>query len=502
MRTYVLILIWFLVSANACQNEKVAGAAQKINRATELYEFDHSGAFPVNMDLFGQSTSHMFQVIDEVNDEIVSRIKNIGPRSLRFPGGTGSNFYHFYEKGYGFNVDDVDLSKGYEPYSKMLKRIDLEKKRIDQGKAQENYAFKCLELSKELDVPVVLVTNMFSGNDKENMSMVDLFVENGIEVRGIELGNEYYFKAYTSQFPDCEEYVGRCISLVTKLRSKYPNIPVAVTAANPPIGVAYSLKNRFVAWNERLAQEDFYDAYIVHFYSKSPDCDELENIEERFNCARSKNLRNQQLWSKDGLRYFQELFGNDKKIWLTEYNVKNVFKQYGNTAIQALYNADLILDLMRNRSVDLAIYHNLLTSSYGFAMINMTGSGLYDRVATQTFKLFSHLNESYKVLPFSKVTKQDEFVEQLILYSEKENKYLCYVVNQGEDMISLRIPENTSKRVELHGFNADKLYSGMGVNAFNKVESDAGVYTYEQILEGDRIDLQPYSFSVIEIFGR
>ena len=422
LRSLFLFLIWVLLSTSACQNEKAANSIKDSEDSIDQIAFDHSGSFPVKMDLFGQSTSHMFQVIDHVNEEVVSKVKNVAPQFLRFPGGTGSNYYHFFEKGYGFNIRDAELSKGFDPHPKMLKRVGIEKNRVDQGKAEENYATKCVELAQSLDVPVVLVVNMFSGSDKENLALVNYFIEHNVLVKGIELGNEYYFKAYTSQFPDCREYIMRCKSFVSKLKIFHPKIPVAVTAANPPMEIAYSLKSRFQDWNNCLASEDFYDAYIVHFYSKTLECDDLQDLKKRFECASLKNLELLNKWNSIGLDYYEMQFGTDKEIWLTEFNVKNVFKQYGNTAIQALYSADLLLNIMRNGKVDLAIYHNLLTNSYGFAMINRTKDGLKERVATKMFGLFSQLNDSYIVLPNAIIVDGNDLVEQLVLYSDKEKK--------------------------------------------------------------------------------
>lgn len=499
LKYLLLFFSLILFSGNSCQREKAVNVDQQIELAKTEIAFDHSGAFPINLDLFGQSTSHMFQVIDQVNEDVVSAIEKVSPQFLRFPGGTGSNYYHFFENGYGFNEADAEMSKGHAPYPKMLKRIGIEKKRIDHGKAEDNYSKKCVELALNLKVPVVLVANIFSGSDEENLAMVSYFIGQNVEVKGIELGNEYYFKAYTSQFPDCGEYIKRCKIFVSKLKSIYPKIPVAVTAANPPMGTGYALKNRFQDWNNSLAAEEFYDAYIVHFYSKTPDCDGKKEIRDRFECANLENLNIQKKWISTGLDYYEGLFGSNKEIWLTEFNVKNVFKNYGNTATQALYNADFLLNLIRNGKVDLAIYHNLLTSSYGFAMINKTKNGLRDRVATKTFKLFSHLNENFYVLPNAKVFESDEHIEQLLFYSEKERKYLCYIVNHKGNGIAIKLPTMEMGQMSLKGFYADQLYSGIGHNAFESSEDVSGIHDLNIDISGLSTELKPYSFSMIEV---
>ena len=62
----------------------------------------------INQNLFGFCTSNSFTYVDTYDTSFISKVEQIKPEVLRFPGGTIGNFYHTNKEAYGFNVSDVD----------------------------------------------------------------------------------------------------------------------------------------------------------------------------------------------------------------------------------------------------------------------------------------------------------------------------------------------------------------------------------------------------------
>jgi hypothetical protein len=115
-----------------------------------------------------------------------------------------------------------------------------------------------------------------------------------------------------------------------------------------------------------LAKEDFFDAYVSHVYSKSSNCDAMAG-QARFECYLTHNSEVVDEL-RDGFHSFSQTF-NGRPAWITEWNIKTVFDGLGNSTLQALYYADFALSLTLTPDVEIATYHNLLTSSTGYNLI-------------------------------------------------------------------------------------------------------------------------------------
>ena len=69
---------------------------------------DNKYHFIINQNLFGFCTSNSFTYVDTYDTSFISKVEQINPKVLRFPGGTIGNFYHTNKAAYGFNTSDVD----------------------------------------------------------------------------------------------------------------------------------------------------------------------------------------------------------------------------------------------------------------------------------------------------------------------------------------------------------------------------------------------------------
>ena len=470
------------------------GPDKEVNK--EVFQDNQTEQNKVNKLLFGQSASYMFEADPNPSKLVLDKIGNLSAPFLRFPGGTESNFYHFYGKGNGFAAEDIELSIGHNVHSKMTRRLKRQEKQIKSGKFDRNFASNFVRVCKEVDASAVLVMNLFSGSDDENLDLIRYVKEQGVNIIGIELGNENYFRGFDEVFPDAKEYIRRAQTLTQKIKELDADLKVAITAANPPFDSPLSLRPRFSDWNKEIAKYNFYDAVIIHFYPKTNECDEMLNKDDRFICAFETSLDNKESMFSEGLDYYRGLFGQNAKFWITEYNVKNVFEHYGNSNLQALYAANFIFTLLDESQIDLAIYHNLFSNSYGYAMLSRNKKDAYERIPYFSFELFAELNESYQLQDFS--IELPEGIQLKLFYSPENNEHLCYVINNLEKARSISFGSFGDGMALRHkGFYSDKLSSSLGRNPFSDDEINKGVYFFDQEGSSSSIDIPAYSFSLI-----
>jgi hypothetical protein len=121
------------------------------------------------------------------------------------------------------------------------------------------------------------------------------------------------------------------------------------------------------SWNEALDKEDFFDAVIVHMYSKNRECDEFSQM-GRFDCYLNHNSNYVVNKVGSSLQGISNTYSG-RPIWITEWNLKDVFKGLGNTFLQSIYYADFSMEIAKTDKVEIATYHNLLNGGAGHNVI-------------------------------------------------------------------------------------------------------------------------------------
>ncbi|NNC82909.1 MAG: hypothetical protein HKN79_04965, partial [Flavobacteriales bacterium] len=269
---------------------------------------------------------------------------------------------------YGYDETDLEkMNTGTGPYKNARKSIQRNSSMVQSKSRSSNYAEDFVELVESLDCEVLLVANLL-GEDDDVLKMIRFFHERGIGIAGVELGNEYYLKAYWKTFPNVNAYIQRATQASDRIRAEFPDIPLGAVAASSSELKSVSMKQKlyFDNWNQGLAQEDFYDALITHVYSNKKTCQDM-NTQARVDCYLEHNS-DFILEIETGLQSLSSTF-KGKPIWITEWNMKHVFDGLGNTSLQGLYYADFLTALAQIEEVEVATYHNLLTSSTGYNLI-------------------------------------------------------------------------------------------------------------------------------------
>lgn len=172
-------------------------------------------------------------------------------QNLRFPGGTVANFYNwqtddFYANSYSANNNTAQNGSqdakvfGYPGY---------------------------LDVTKTLGGNSTLLFNVFSDDKATSQARLQARLDDGLDVKWIEMGNENYFTDQAYGFVDdretgingnndghfYDEYIKHTTELAQWLKEIKPDIKVAVNTHDDD-------------WNNPIAAENYYDACVMHNY--------------------------------------------------------------------------------------------------------------------------------------------------------------------------------------------------------------------------------------------
>ena len=73
-----------------------------------LFQFSSISAQEIQKNIFGFATSNTVTYCSVNDTSFLSKVIDLTPQLLRFPGGAVGNFYHFGKSGYGFDFSEID----------------------------------------------------------------------------------------------------------------------------------------------------------------------------------------------------------------------------------------------------------------------------------------------------------------------------------------------------------------------------------------------------------
>ena len=315
----------------------------------------------IKENIFGFATSNTFTYCDVTDTSFLYKVIALQPKLLRFPGGAVGNFYHYGEKGYGFDFFEIDQYHDGK-FPKRSRGLDKSRNKKNQ---QQDYIEDFIVLAKKTNAKAVLVANLFIDND-DILLMIKKLTENNIEVVGIELGSELSNRSYFTKGYTIDEYIIAAKKCSAKIKNKYPYLKTAIVVA--PLGK--SKGHRHNIWNEKLAKLNFYDAIIIHSYAKVTkgedrygqmisEENEGKNKREAFDTYKDRAIDYLVNKYPKEVKVYEGIF--HKPIWVTEWNLQ-ISKTTGNTLLQSLFVAHYLLELISNPDlsvIELTTYHNL-----------------------------------------------------------------------------------------------------------------------------------------------
>jgi len=540
MKLSVNILVFFtLVFVISCKNSLELKLGQKVN----------PGAYSLNT-----GTSFWWCNESNLNKCVESSMDFMAP-VIRFPGGLDANIYHMDGSGYGIRIKpdkSIDIQKSvekeerkgnqslekngnsndqtlnrskdntlresndkistekdiYEDSEDKMLSFDKDEsnQRSQKGKkwakdprdlaypGGKNIIGNVIKFCKSSGTKMLFTCNMNDATYEENKDVLDTLIKSGVDVVGIELGNEFYLRIYQdSKYPSVSHYVDTARYYTERLRKDFPGLKIGIIAA--PLKVIASNQKRvkyYDEWNKGIAKEDFYDAFIVHHYSKNENCacDDFSDDGQRtdsFNCHHTAMQEELISWFSEGLKTYKALFP-DKKMWLTEWSTTMLHKCYGNTQVGNLYYAAYQNEVSyrHNDFIEIATHHNWLGNGIHYPIITLNKKGEFERrSSSHIFSLLKPIyqgRETYTVdMPEVVLSNLPATVKSYAYYqpgtdSITSNIFLV-LVNFGNTPSVFKLPESSAV-LEGKVFNlnsgtyssvyADELFASTGVPGFGK----------------------------------
>lgn len=425
---------------------------------------------------FGFCTSNLFLFTEGKDTSWVQHVADLNPTVLQFPGGGEGNFYHLNEAAYGYRIEEIN---GLNP-SKLKDRMYRWQKRIEKTQVTHNYFEDFVRLAKRVDAKASLFINVLTGTIDEALSLIEQTKANNIEVVGVELGGELYAQAFRAQLPSPTAYLDLIDPFYKAIKEQYPELKIGLLSA-PVSNDRYHKK-----WNETVATYPA-DACVIHLYPKLPNHLMQSGVlqEEQAIAAIERYLSNT---LKEQLDYYQNLYGDSKELWVTEWNL-GVSPFFGNTLLQSALTVQMLIELNK-QGVTLATCHNLLAQEYMFSLINPSWRGEEGVFQTRTnhdaLKMLSTLFQ--KSLSLKKIPLGYRFYSS----SVKQHDLL---LNNGADEI---VTNEFGQQAMLY---ASSLMAGKGINYLSRMDnqfhrSAAKELSYIPFSKPKKIILAPYSINL------
>lgn len=456
----------------------------------------------VGNSLFGANTGFTFKAPVDKSPDFLSIAKGLSPAILRFPGGTIANFYHPNAPGYGFKYSEIYGVKALYPLYAVSQNMN------------ENILENFIRLCKETGARATFCANLFTGTPDEALSVIRRMKEAGIDLAGVELGNEFNSAMYRNKYPNAQAYITQAKQYANAIRGEFPEIPIGVIMGDEVyLTRINSQRGNFQHdWSLSLASQNFYDAVIVHYYPKCDLCSKqktnyLESLfQTNWNAIAPYNTK-----YLDTLGKYVQTFFPGKKVWVTEWCTGD-FYHFNNTFLQAAFTAQFLL-----YSIDVEDHYNKVFDIQNFHFLGTDGliyetkgkippiysSGKYAASAPYyAFSFLKYITQQKGAIHIPDNLTPKPNSNDLILRTFHSNDSTVYVyyVNSGKDNYVI----NFTKAPLVYSFEKIKgshLSSVAGKVYFDNVfpASQLTPIRYEKkTYKGTQFTADPYSVGYIE----
>lgn len=321
-------------------------------------------SMPIRKELYGFNTNMMSGDYGYLDDDFIALTKVLKPKTLRFPGGTVGNFYHWNIS--GFRQDEMNSTLSTQLNKRNRGNYVKLQKRRDGIISFDDF----MKLCQDLEITPIVVVNLWTGNPEESAAWVRYSMEKGYKINHWELGNEYYLPHYVKKFRTADIYMNEAKKHALAMKKVNPDIKVSVCAT--PVAFhkeGFLIKGVQRKWDEKLANysapssTDWYDAFSVHVYAYKAVKDvEIDTMRRylfgwiHYEC-------------EEAMTYYQDLFPN-KEMWITEWNIANPANRVANTQLHAMYVGDFFLKLLSYPNITHANFHVITGPGKGFPVFS------------------------------------------------------------------------------------------------------------------------------------
>ena len=353
----LVVCVLFLVVIRGCENKSLISGGVR-------FEVNTQAKTRLRKDLYGFNTNMISGDYGYLDEDFIALTKALQPKTLRFPGGTVGNFYHWKTEGFLKGEMGSTLS----PQLNKRNRgnfVRLQKRRNGIIPFDD-----FMQLCQESSITPIVVVNLWTGTPEESAEWVHYAKTKGYKVTHWELGNEYYLPHYANKFRTAETYMKEAKKHALAMKAVNPDIKVSVCAT--PVAFhkeGWLMKTAQRKWDEKLAENTYpstnswYDAYTVHVYAyKAVRKTDIEKM-------RGYLFGWIHFGIDEAMEYYEKLFPN-KEMWVTEWNIANPANRVANTQLHAMYAGDFFLKLLSIPNITQANFHVITGPGKGFPVFS------------------------------------------------------------------------------------------------------------------------------------
>lgn len=299
------------------------------------------------------------------NPGFASALRGLRYGILRFPAGTGANYWDWRTGQPVTNYGPTTPSLYPSPLPELKREL---RSASQPGGIRTRGDYVLNMLSDPLCVPSGQTYCTYSTSSPDEAYQLELLralAAESIDVAYLELGNEYYGGSATSDYaavyPTVEDYTTVANSWIKRIKSKHPALKIAAVAANSGPASTCASGTRKDTWNCGLMQTlAGADAVVLHIYPASglPQGSAVDN-----DTAETMLLTPLTTWDQIVGYDFPSLVntssGYRPAVWFTEYNLKDQTVNASGTWAHGLYVATLSLLFVSNPRVRMALNHDV-----------------------------------------------------------------------------------------------------------------------------------------------
>lgn len=355
--TILFLCLLFLVVIRGCEEKTLISGEVR-------FEVNTKDKTNLRKELYGFNTNMISGDYGYLDADFMSLTEALQPKTLRFPGGTVGNFYHWKTAGF------VEEEMGSTLNPQLNKRnkgnyVKLQKRRNGIISFDD-----FMQLCQKFNITPIVVVNLWTGTPDESAEWVRYAKTKGYQITHWELGNEYYLPHYTYKFHTAEIYLKEAKKHALAMKAVNPDIKVSVCAS--PVAFhkeGWLIKTSQRKWDEKLAENTYpltntwYDAYTVHVYAyKAVRKTDIEMM-------RGYLFGWTHFAIDEAIEYYDNLFPN-KEMWITEWNIANPANRVANTQLHAMYAGDFFLKLLSIPNITQANFHVITGPGKGFPVFS------------------------------------------------------------------------------------------------------------------------------------
>ena len=314
------------------------------------------------------------QVADWSDPNFTTAVNDLNSAILRIPGGDVGNYWNWQRGGLIQNTNSLPTGLPF----------------FLRFKARQYTAGKLADFKAGLDATntePIFVLNMLTSSLESQLQMLEAAADLGIEIKYVELGNEFYFNIpnYKTKFPNPRAYGLEAKTWAEAVKREFPDAQVSVVGIVPTPDKPARLQN----WNKVMRGTGLKtaDAITLHIYNDHG----LDSQPDQTNSYPDFTDEEAAIILGEPFRNWQNLLNdsnyqaipNNKQIWITEYNLFEDIFQNGNEQpmprvagswAHGLSNLATSLLFLEESRIESICNHSLTESSIFGAILNTSDS--------------------------------------------------------------------------------------------------------------------------------